>query len=352
MITSSPLLHLLLLKDKREPDTYAEAFQRQFPQHHVIVSYLPVLDITPTLDSEHSVRSAIVSSNVLPLGIICTSRHAAEIVGRVLSSCAADHPARLLPCFVVGSSTADPLRNNGCIIGETSGNAANLTSLVVDHYTHLDHHNQHDHYAHTTSSHTTSSYIFFCGTTRKHTLPSALTSHNIPFIEIHLYRSVPRSTIRWPLSPPDWVVFFSPLGVRAAVASSREARETRWPLAVPKHAAIGPTTSACMSSNYGLSVEVVANKPHPKELSSDMYAWEEHRKDNELVPASGKWVLSLVAVCGDVVALSVASKGWTRLLYPIVHPTNTTNTTNTTSHSPSSIFPPGMVCDSCRRGCC
>ena len=347
-------MKILLLKQQRDPDPYIEAFS----EHSI--SYLPVLQISPIQEAENIVLDAFNASNISPLGIICTSRHATEIIAKVLSTFPEKHPARNLPYYTVGTSTAAPLRSlivettipnhklQG-IFGEKTGNAANLSILVRDHYNNTKPSSSP---SSSSSSSPSSCYIFFCGNTRKDTLPHALLSYNVPFKEIQIYHSIPKTSIAWPLTPPDWLVFFSPLGVRATLESFRRQRQPihhhsshpsqsnaiNWSLVLPKHAAIGSTTSLCMSSECGISVDVVPTKPNSVELSACIFVWERKHGEKQArasstVPPKGTWTQILVSLC-DVFPLSITSKGWLRLLQ--APPKESISETSLTSSSSSS----------------
>ena len=311
-------LHVLLAKEAKQPDQYLQAFQTQFSSTHILkFSYLPVLSLRPTTTAIQDATRLLHSPATLPLGIICTSQHATNILAQVLAALPANHPARTqLVYFVVGASTAAPLCHlhiTNIVGAHNTGNALKLSSLVIEHYNTAA-----ATAAATTTTTTTSSnnnYLFFCGNSRKDTLPTQLASHQIPFVEIQLYQStaIAPQDLQWPLTAPDWMVFFSPNGVRAALAGSSTAP---WPWVFPKHAAIGGTTGSCMSS-VGISLDCVPSQPNPIALSACLFALES-AMDYYGAASKPPWVEVLAACCFDdasLTSLSFTSKRFFRWFY-------------------------------------
>ena len=330
---STRTFHVLLAKEPKQPDQYLQAFQSQFsPTRSLKISYLPVLSLRPTATAIQDAHRLLRSPTTLPLGIICTSQHATNILAQVLAALPTNHPARTqLVYFVVGASTAAPLchLNITNIVGaHNTGNAVKLSSLVIEHYNTAT--------TTTTTTTTTTSnnnYIFFCGNSRKDTLPTQLSSHQIPFVEIQLYHStfIAPQDLQWPLTAPDWMVFFSPNGVRAALAGSHTAP---WPLVFPKHAAIGGTTGSCMSS-VGISLDCVPSQPNPIALSTGLFALET-AMDSYDATSTPSWVEVLAACCfndASLTSLSFTSKSFFRSFYFKIqkHPKKNTPTTPNTS---------------------
>ena len=276
---------ILLLKERRHPDTYAEAFQHSQQQHDATTElvYLPVLQPT-TLDTAHEdvTRSLFpYQSSTRHSCVICTSRRSSEIVAHVLSSRTTQQQNEVitaLPCFAVGPSTATPLREAGQqVFGEDAGTAANLAALVIEHYTLA--------VENAPQIQSPPPYVFVCGESRRNTLPLALAEQSVPFIEIIAYRTEAMSSLSWPDAAPDWMVFFSPAGVRAAFSVEPP---SGWDLRGVRHAAIGPTTAACLSEEFGVSVNVVATKPTARNLANEMLQWEREEEGKEEGKGKGK----------------------------------------------------------------
>jgi uroporphyrinogen-III synthase len=140
----------------------------------------------------------------------------------------------------VGPKTADALRAQGFApTGEETGGAAALASVIAKKKR---------------------PYLFLSGNRRRDTLPNALRKAGTPYDELVVYETHLRSEIDLPdPEPGDWLVFFSPSGIKAvARQSSRGVAEYRL-------ATIGPTTASALRE-HDWSPEAVADTPSPDAL--------------------------------------------------------------------------------------
>ena len=109
-------------------------------------------------------------------------------------------------------------------------------------------------------------WLFICGNLRRDELPDTLTRVGIAFEELVVYQTKSDPDLALPADIlPDWVVFFSPSGVRAVhplwFADWRDVRI----------AAIGTTTAKAIEE-VGWEVDAVAEKPEPTSIKDAVLA--------------------------------------------------------------------------------
>ena len=176
-------------------------------------------------------------------GLIATSPRAATALARLAS----DQSPLLQawgerPAYAVGPKTADQLRALGLHPrGAETGSAEALAAYIVDDAP-------------------AAPLLFLSGNRRRDTLPEALQRAGLPFDELVVYETHPRSDLDLPAANGStWLVFFSPSGLEAVEAGEGADLEEY------RVAAIGPTTGTALAT-AGFSVEAVAESPSPEGL--------------------------------------------------------------------------------------
>ena len=111
----------------------------------------------------------------------------------------------------------------------------------------------------------TASLLYLCGKSRRDELPNILSSRGIVLQELTVYTADVIANLKLPRSPPNWVVFFSPRGVDAVVASLAKQEAVLVWFGNTKVAAIGATTRDRLLS-YNIHVSATALKPNPFSL--------------------------------------------------------------------------------------
>ena len=134
------------------------------------------------------------------------------------------------------------------ILGKHSGNAATLASTVIAEYESEN-----------------SKLLFPCGTLKRNELEDTLNPHKISLDNVICYSTLPRQDLkqvfeRMNSSSVDFVVFFSPSGVKSAY----ELLKQTIPEFVNKTKliAIGPTTAEILKKIHTFSNILVASKPN------------------------------------------------------------------------------------------
>ncbi len=325
----------------------------------LVVSYLPVLRLTPVPDARERAADAVArllgrrrggnggagddAAAAVPApsaAIVITSPRASVVLAAALRNRPALRDAcvrQRVPCYVVGTATAAPLlrhddgdrdsnsnssgdsNSNGnhlIVLGSDCGSAANLVKSVLP----------------LGPSSPPLRAVFLCGNTRRNTVPRALdAADHVTWEEVCVYRSdpVPPGQLHWPAVPPHWAVFFSPRGVRAATArsaSSTSASTRAWPLAACRHAAIGATTAQAMR-DAGISVDAVASSPGPGPLADAMRRCDDDDDDHKSrCPPRRPWRIVSSFLRGgeqeadtraaaEVARLRLVCRGWLRLAF-------------------------------------
>ncbi len=103
--------------------------------------------------------------------------------------------------------------------------------------------------------------VYLSGRPRREEFVKILTKKEVDFDEIVVYRAFARQDFSPPQSAAEWVVFFSPRGVRIAAESASSYVQNA------RMAAIGPTTAAMMEE-LGWRAQAVAPMPTPEAMLS------------------------------------------------------------------------------------
>ena len=235
-MNSSPDVVLLRSPDDETPDRYVTAFGRA----GLRAVCEPVLAFSFPRSAE--LRDRLASSDRYA-GLIATSPRVATALDRAV----ADREVFVKHwgerrAYAVGPKTAARLRALGLQArGAETGSAKALAACIVDDAPN-------------------GPLLFLSGNRRRDTLPEALRTAGVPFEELVVYETTPRTGLDLPpANGSTWLVFFSPSGLEAVEAENRHS------LRQYRLAAIGPTTGEALVE-AGHSVEVVAEPPSPDGL--------------------------------------------------------------------------------------
>lgn len=222
---------ILLLRRPTSPDPYVASFEAAgFDAESV-----PVLDFEPA--GRDALAERIENAERFDGLLVTSPRAAAALRGLDLRGWAGK------PAFVVGPRTAGRVRALGLApVGEETGHADALADLIV-------------------TDPPEKPLLFLCGDRRRDMLPNRLRAAQVAFEELVVYRTLgDASALEVRLSePPDWLAFFSPSGVEAAL----ELDGVSWNSC--SAAAIGPTTADALRS-AGIRPAAVASTPTPESL--------------------------------------------------------------------------------------
>ncbi|XP_071949219.1 uroporphyrinogen-III synthase-like [Antedon mediterranea] len=158
-----------------------------------------------------------------------------------------------LPAYVVGNATAEHVKQLGLVpVGADSGNAQNLVQVIKKG-----------------TLPGGLPLVFPCGNLRRETIPSSLDEEGIKFESLTVYESMAHPMINESLSNfiqnqgvPDYIVFFSPSGVRF---SHQSVLSCITAIDRVQMIAIGPTTKVAMEK-IGYVVAGVAESPDSESL--------------------------------------------------------------------------------------
>ncbi|POM76006.1 Uroporphyrinogen-III synthase [Phytophthora palmivora] len=121
--------------------------------------------------------------------------------------------------------------------------------------------------------------VFLCGDKRRDTLPDSFRSRGLPLEELMVYQTCAVQNVDFPeaCKVPDWIVFFSPSGLKVV-------KELPLPWESIRKAAIGKTTAAALHSHAVATgqafweADVTAPKPTPTSLALAIFDFEEGSK--------------------------------------------------------------------------
>ena len=225
------LRRILLLRRPTSPDPYEAAFEAAgFAAESV-----------PVLDFEFVHRDQLTAHVARPErygGLLVTSPRGADALRGLDLTGWRDKPA-----FVVGPRTAEHVRALGLApVAEEAGHAVALAARIE-------------------ADPPEKQLLFLCSDRRRDVLPDRLRAAGIAFDECVVYRTLgDASALEAHLAaPPDWVAFFSPSGVEAAL----ELDGISWNSL--SAAAIGATTAEALRA-AGIAPVAVAASPTPEAL--------------------------------------------------------------------------------------
>lgn len=205
---------VILFRAAAEADPFAATFAAAGWQ----VINLPVLDFS--FVNEVALHTTLADRSLFD-GLIITSPRAAKALARaceyadeLMATC------RQLDVVCTGEKTAAPLVDVG--LNPQRAAAANAEAVAK----------------HVIAMGSQRTWLFLCGNLRRPELPAMLSEAGIPFSELEVYQTTPRTNLQLDTyEKPDWVGFFSPSGVDCV----QKAWPTGWKEV--KKAAIGNTTA-------------------------------------------------------------------------------------------------------------
>lgn len=197
-------------------------------------------------------------------GIILTSPRSAAAIANIFAKCDDQQRydnllqrLRSVQVFSVGAATSEPLRPFGIqCLGEQCGSADHLAAFL-----------------HSPGilpvNCGSKPIVFLCGEKRRDVLPASFQERNLPLHELIVYSTSVVDHIILPsqleTTPPDWIVFFSPSGIKAVTMLP-------WSWSRIRKAAIGKTTASALAE-YADEVcdetwraDAIAEKPTPEAL--------------------------------------------------------------------------------------
>lgn len=121
--------------------------------------------------------------------------------------------------------------------------------------------------------------MFLCGDKRRDTLPDSFRSRDLPLEELVVYQTCAVKNAAFPseCKVPDWIVFFSPSGLKVV-------KDLPLPWESIRKAAIGKTTATALREHAHATeqsfweADVTAPKPKPESLASVIFSYEEEHK--------------------------------------------------------------------------
>ncbi len=227
---------VILLRSPEDPDPYVQAFKE--------VGFRAVCK--PVLDFDFPNKGPLRERLRTPDqygGVVATSPRAGSALHRVFDHEGTTHTQwEGRPAYAVGPKTADEFRKLSFDVrAQRAGTAAELADQIAETEPEMP-------------------LLFLCGNRRRDDLPDGLREAGIPFEELVVYETRPRTNLSLP--PPGdgtWLAFFSPSGLEAVQGGVGRS------LAEYRCAAIGPTTATALEE-AGLSPIAVATSPSPEGL--------------------------------------------------------------------------------------
>jgi uroporphyrinogen-III synthase len=188
-------------------------------------------------------------------GIVFTSPRSVEAVATIFHDGGLNSQwTQKTSCYVVGYSTAAKVKdilkwNPSKVCGAQTGNAASLASFIA------------------TKHETDAKLLFPCGNLKRTELENGLKENNIILETVVCYETKPRGNISEVLEElvpvvPDFVVFFSPSGVKAAFQFLKDKCNG---FANTDVIALGPTTADCLKK-HGCEDVLIASNPNAESL--------------------------------------------------------------------------------------
>ncbi|KAJ1962554.1 uroporphyrinogen-III synthase [Dispira parvispora] len=294
-----------------------DPYAKEFKNYHYRTSSIPVL--THHCLNLAPLRTILKSDPTHTYwGIVVTSAKTVQALEQAIPPQSNESPSALwsnLPVFVVGESTKRACQRffptEQPILGADSGNAEQLANFIHDYYQihHISAEDRGAGFHRTLGSSSSSgdqaqhdnlsspgptrpSLLYLVSQIRRPTLIHGLLPRGISVTELAVYNTVPNpefNTLIEQYLKPDvrlcgentlpaatpstrlpfqWVVFFSPSGVDAALPTLRA-----WNCTPPNvhYAAIGLTTAQHLVQSYGLTPALVASQPTPQCLAKEVH---------------------------------------------------------------------------------
>ncbi|KAG3078535.1 hypothetical protein PI124_g14156 [Phytophthora idaei] len=121
--------------------------------------------------------------------------------------------------------------------------------------------------------------LFLCGDKRRDVLPDSFRTRGLPLEELVVYQTCAVQNVEFPAERkvPDWIVFFSPSGLKVV-------KDLALPWESIRKAAIGKTTAAALHEHAIATgqafweADVTASKPRPDTLAGAIFVFEENNK--------------------------------------------------------------------------
>ena len=192
--------------------------------------------------------------------IVFTSVRGVEAVSKVKNQDSLDPGWFDKKCYVVGETThakvleTFPNWTSARVLGKEAGKASNLAVCIAEHESR------------------NSLLLFPCGTLKRNELEEGLKKHDISLDSVISYATKPKEDLRPTLDSlritelMDFVVFFSPSGVKSAYEILEEKSITDFTSQRTKIIAIGPTTAEPLKNI--ISNVLVASKPNAESVAA------------------------------------------------------------------------------------
>ncbi|KAL3662955.1 hypothetical protein V7S43_011901 [Phytophthora oleae] len=206
-------------------------------------------------------------------GILVTSPRSAIAVANVVDGLDTGLKLKVLeklrakPVFSVGAATSRELLPLGVVCKGDDAGSADVLSEYLHHDDVLP------------ADCKEKPMMFLCGDKRRDTLPDSFRSRGLPLEELVVYQTCAVQNVEFPAEckVPDWIVFFSPSGLKVV-------KDLPLPWESIRKAAIGKTTATALhehaeaTEHFFWEADVTAPKPKPDSLAGAIFAYEEEHK--------------------------------------------------------------------------
>ncbi|KAG2175161.1 hypothetical protein INT44_007649 [Umbelopsis vinacea] len=243
--------NILLLKEKAK--NHSDPYETYFTELKFNCMFVPVLE--HCLTHLEDLQSMLNNTSEDYAGMVVTSKRAVDALSQVWPSLDTTAKQRWIerPVFTVGPSTGIMVRELGLrSVGETSGCAQRLGQEIIQQLQDV-------------RQQKPVRLLFLVGDKRRDELPAMMKNASIVMDEILVYETQLRKDLEdaiqdtiTTLSPPNWVVVFSPSGSKALDILYHTLQKKKY--SKPRIAAIGQTTSKHLKDR-GYEVDAVAEKP-------------------------------------------------------------------------------------------
>ena len=250
---------LLLKGGEAEKSSKDNEYEKELQNVGLNVTQIPVLAFI--FINQDVLRQCLIRDYEDYEGIVFTSPRAVEAVNQVMNKEAKESWSRRQQrqqgghksVYVVGETTASKVHQllGWQSLGSEAGNASNLAEIIAK------------------CEKPGSKLLFPCGNLKRNELENGLRQASIGLHSVISYETQPRedlsSIIENMNCQVDYVAFFSPSGVKAALPLLRK----KWPQFDSKATvvAMGPTTAQCLREQ-GCQQPLVAAKPNAQCLTT------------------------------------------------------------------------------------